>query len=273
MKRIEALLVTKGHSFEREPFFKMIDALRFHDEETEIHWTHVEHPAAGELLHLDRSAQFDVIVFYDMPGVTFTHNNPPFAYFDPSEQYKAGFLSLLDSGKGMVFLHHAIAGWPSWPEFAELIGGRFHFLPGELRGQSYPGSGYRFNVPQTITVLDTDHPITQGLGDSFSIKDEVYMYTVLEDDVTPLLRTDFKATADQFRYGGVGFRYHPEGSSLVGWTKQARNSPIAYLQFGHGPGIYSDANYRSLIVNAVKWAHHEGSRAAGHSLQCVNDCD
>ena len=29
----------------------------------------------------------------------------------------------------MIFLHHAAAGWPTWSEFAEIIGARFHFLP------------------------------------------------------------------------------------------------------------------------------------------------
>ncbi|MBB6429917.1 ThuA domain-containing protein [Algisphaera agarilytica] len=260
MKTIEALLVTKGHSFEREPFFKMIDRLKYPSPGIRIHWTHVEHPAAAAVLHPERAAAFDVIVFYDMPGVVFTRDNPPFAHFDPSDQYKADFISLLDSGKGMVFLHHAIADWPTWPEFAELIGGRFHFRPGELGGQSYPGSGYRFDVPQTITVLDTEHPITQGLGETFEIQDEAYMYAVLEDKVTPLLRTDFQQTPDQFRYGGLGFKDHPEGSSLVGWTKQARKSDIAYLQLGHGPDIYEDTKYQNLKANSVAWAASQPSQ-------------
>ena len=35
---------------------------------------------------------------------------------------------------------------------------------------------------------------------------------------------------------------HPDGSSLVGWTKHAGNSPVAYLQFGDTPQTYADAN-------------------------------
>ena len=94
-------------------------------------WT----PAAEAVLTPEAAKPFDVIVFYDMPGVRFKRSNPPFEYYDPGESYKENFVQLLESGKPMIFLHHAIAAWPTWPEFAEFLGGRFHFLPGELKGK------------------------------------------------------------------------------------------------------------------------------------------
>lgn len=254
IKTIEVLLITGGHPFEREPFFKMIDVLQFPEPNTVINWTHVEQPAAGELLQPDRAAAFDVIVFYDMPGVIFTGGNPSFAHYDPSEQYKLDFFKLVKSGKGMVFLHHAIAAWPSWPEFAGMLGGRFHFLPGNLGGKKYPGSGYRFRVPQIISVVDPSHPIVQNVEPKFSIIDEAYLFPVLEEEVSPLLRSDFDFTAHQFYMGGVDFESHPHGSNLVGWTKRVSNSPIVYLQLGHGPDIYFDSNFKILLSNSIKWA-------------------
>ncbi|MDC0660560.1 ThuA domain-containing protein [Leisingera sp. SS27] len=251
---IEALLVTKGHIFEREPFFEMIDTLSRPGPDIYINWTHVEQPAAEALMDVKRAERYDVIVWYDMPGVIFTGSNPPFAHYDPSPEYKEGFLSLLDAGKPMLFLHHAIAAWPTWPEFAELLGGRFHFLPGELGGKKYPGSGYRFRVPQVITVENPNHPIVAGLAPQFDLNDEAYMYAVLEDEVNPLLSSDFSFTADKFHHGGIGFQDHPRGSNLIGWTKLARNAPIAYLQIGHGPKVYSDQNFLRLIANSVLWA-------------------
>ena len=127
---IETLLVTKGHSFDRESFFQMIDSLQSILPDTSLRFTHVEHPAAEAVLNADAATKFDAILFYDMPGVTFTQGNPPFATFDPTDNYKRSFLSLLDGGKPMVFLHHAIAAWPSWPEYAELLGGRFSLHAG-----------------------------------------------------------------------------------------------------------------------------------------------
>lgn len=251
---IEALLITKGHVFEREPFFQMIDALGYVEEGIEINWTHVEHPAASALFHPERAAEFDVMVFYDMPGVKFGNSNPPFVHYDPNEQYKSDFLDLLAKGKGMVFLHHAIAAWPSWPEFAHILGGRFHFLPGKLGGKHYPGSGFRFKTAQTISVIDPAHPVVEGVESSFSIVDEAYLFPVIEDEVTPLLRSDFQFSANHFHMGGVNFKEHPDGSSLVGWTKKYANSTIVYLQMGHGPEIYRDDNFQKLLFNSVRWA-------------------
>lgn len=264
--QIEALLVTKGHAFDRETFFQMIDALKQYDN-TYVHWTHVEHPAAGAVLTPENASIYDVIVFYDMPGVTFTNNTPPFSVYEPTEKYKENFLALLDLGIPMIFLHHAIASWPTWDEFAEIVGGRFHFLPGNLRGKHYPGSGYRFRVEQNISVMDTNHPITKGLPANFPIRDEAYLMPVFEEDVKPLLRSDFKFEAANFRYGGVNFKSHDTGSNLVGWTKNYKNSPIIYLQFGHEDIAYSNKYYRKLLNNAINWAATQSKVDAFKSQQ------
>ncbi len=253
-QRIEALLVTKGHAFDREPFFQMIDALKHPSPDVLVHWTHVEHPAAEAVLNPEHAAIYDVIVFYDMPGVVFKQGDPPFELYPPSEAYKANFMALLEQGKPMIFLHHAIGAWPLWDEFTDIVGGRFHFLPGRLQGKDYPGSGYRFRTQQNITVLNTGHPIVEGIPATFPIRDEAYMFPVLEDDVEPLLRSDFSFTADQFRYGGINFKQHEPGSQLVGWTKTYKNSSIVYLQFGHDELAYNDAHYQQLLSNAIQWA-------------------
>ena len=51
---------------------------------------------------------------------------------------------LLEAGQGFVFLHHALAGWPAWPGWAEVLGGRYHYAPASLRGRDWPDSGFRY---------------------------------------------------------------------------------------------------------------------------------
>jgi hypothetical protein len=104
-------------------------------------------------------------------------------------------------------------------------------------------------TPQRITVVDKAHPITQGLGDSFDIIDESYSCPYYEDSVTPLLRTDFKP-ADHNRNLSPNWKY----SNLAAWVKTAENSPVAYIQMGHGPAAWSNESYRQLVLNAIKWA-------------------
>ena len=85
----------------------------------------------------------------------------------------------------MVFLHHSIAGWPTWPEYSEIIGGRFLYLPGVVKAQNKPDSGYRHKVSHEITGL-AEHRITQGIPPSFSMTDELYLSEIFEEEILSL---------------------------------------------------------------------------------------
>jgi type 1 glutamine amidotransferase len=223
----------------------------------------VEHPEALELVEPERAADFDVFVMYDMPGIAFTRSDPPAEFPDPPDGYPAKFHALLDAGKGMVFLHHAIAGWPAWEGYAEIVGGRFHYQPATLDGVHYPDSGYRHDVTHTVEVLDPNHPIVDGVDPTFEITDELYLAPVFEDRVVPLMRSRYDFVDDNFYSADRAIRgsrddrtgwNHPPGSALVAWTKTVGRSPIAYLQFGDGPTTYADPVYRRILANAVHWA-------------------
>jgi type 1 glutamine amidotransferase len=259
---VRVLLITKGHPFQREPFFEVFDAI------DGVEWTHVEQPAAQALFHPDRADQWDVFVLYDMPGITFGRGDPPAEFETPTAAYVRGFEALLAAGKGMVFLHHAAAGWPAWPRYAEIVGGRFHYQPASLGGVDYPDSGYVFDVSHRVHVLEPGHPICEGLPESFELTDELYLFPVFEKEVVPLMKSDFRFDSDNFWSAGLAIRgsrdsndgwSHPRGSNLVAWVHAVANSPIAYLQFGDGPVTYADPHYRTALANAIRWA---GSRAA-----------
>jgi type 1 glutamine amidotransferase len=261
---IRVLLVTKGHPFARDAFFAVFDA------NPEISWTHVEHPAAPRLLAPANADLYDVVVAYDMPGIHFLRGEVPVAFEPPDTATTEGLHHLLEAGThGFVMLHHAIAGWPAWPEYAEIVGGRFHYQPAELRGTRFADSGYRHGVTHTVTVLDPTHPVTAELPASFAITDEVYCCPVFEDDVEPLLRSDLVTASDQFFSADLAIRgtrssnegwTHPPASSLVGWAKHAGQSPLVYLQFGDGPDTYADANYRTVVAGAIRWAASPAAR-------------
>jgi type 1 glutamine amidotransferase len=261
MKRV--LVVTGGHPFDPDSFFAMFDAA------PDLSLNHVAQPEARTWLHPDRAGDYDVAVLYDMPGIEFTRSDPPVVFTEPPDDHVAGFEALLDAGKGMVFLHHAIAGWPRWDTYAEIVGGRFHYQPAVLRGVDWPDSGYRHDVHQTIDVVDTGHPICAGLPSSFEVVDEAYLCPIFDDDVVPLLRSDHRFEADGFFSADLAIRGrrdsnegwgHPAGSDLVGWVKHHGRSPIAYLQFGDGPTAHEDPNVRRLLSNAIAWAASSEAR-------------
>ncbi len=254
------LVVTKGHPFEREPFFEVFDSM------PAVNWTHVEQPAAQALFNVKQAAAYDAFVMYDMPGIGFRGDGPP-DFAVPSEDYKQGLLELVEEGHGFVFLHHAVAGWPTWDEYAEILGGRFLYMPGRLRGRNLPDSGYRHGVEHTVRVVG-EHPVTAGIAPSFSITDELYLFEVFEDSVQPLLASDYEFTRDNFysaakavaegkMFDNEGWEHEP-GSNLIGWAHERGKSRIVYLQCGDDPVAYASAEFRQLIKNAIGWvAEHD----------------
>ena len=252
---LNILISVKGHPYERDAFAAVFESFEG------IRHTFVEQPASQAFLNPQTAEPWDVLVFYDMPGIDFSTQPPNF--IAPSETLKTGFKELLSAGKGMVFLHHAIAGWPLWPEYGEIIGGRFFYAPSECRGKAVLDSGYRHDVPHTVAVEDTMHPITKGLDRTFSLTDELYLCEVFDNDIHPLLTSDYSFDREHFysaHHAVTGKMFcnddwpHPEGSSLIGWTKTVDASRICYLQPGDGPDTYASKHYRQLLENAIRWA-------------------
>ena len=97
VRPIDTLVVTGGHPFQPEPFFAVFDEL------ADISWSGVSTPESGH----------DVVVFYDMPGLRFTRTDPPLELFEPTPANRKVIADLCRAGTGLVFLHHAIAGWPT----------------------------------------------------------------------------------------------------------------------------------------------------------------
>ncbi len=246
------LVAARGHPYERDAFATLFESLE------DFNWSLVEQPLAADLLTPALCDRVDACVFYDMPGVDFTRGAAPVT---PEPAFQEAFLAMLEAGMGCVFMHHSIAAWPAWPQYAEIVGGRFHYRPATLRGQDWPDSGYRHKVDHEISIL-LEHPVTEGLPERFRMTDELYLCPVFEGDVTPLLGSDYQFSDENFysaslavageMYSREGWQ-HPAGSNLVGWVKRFGNSPIVYIQGGDDPEAYANPQFQRLVHNAVRW--------------------
>lgn len=252
---IQCLVSVRGHPFDRSAFDVLFQGMEG------ISATMVDQPAAALLMNPAAMQRFDLLVLYDMPGLDFAHGAPPPALLEPDEALKAGFTSLLESGKPLLALHHALAGWPAWEEYGAWLGGRFLYHPSVVRGVAMPDSGYRHDVHYEAMVLG-DHPVTRGLPQRFAMTDELYLCPVFAEGVTPLLASSASFIAENFwsatravqghLHDRTGW-HHPQGSNLIGWSKRAINSPLVYLQPGDGPSAYNNPCYRQLVENAIRW--------------------
>lgn len=255
-RRLEVFVATKGHAFARDPFEAMLRAEGMEP-------TFVDHPAAAMLMNPDALRGFDAVLLYDMPGMDFraAREVRPEALV-PSPELVEGFAALLTEGKGIVALHHALAGWPGWPAYGEALGGAFLYRPNVVRGTARPSSGYQADVQYTALPVP-GHPVTAGLPESFTLDDEPYLHEIFDDAIVPLLLRDPVLAADGFTSACHAVRRVPEEermdwtppapSSVIGWAKAAGNSPLVYLQPGDGPQTYAHPAYRSLIGNALRW--------------------
>lgn len=257
---LQCLVAVRGHPFDRNAFDAMFQAM------DGISATMVDQPAAALLMNPEGMSQFDALVLYDMPGLDFDCANAPPAYRDPDPALKEGFAALLEQGTGIVALHHALAAWPTWPEYHEWIGGQFFYLPGSFGGKDWPDSGYRHDVHYEAEVM-VDHPVTKGLPARFELTDELYLCPDPPPDATPLLRSSAEFGPKKFWSaelavcGQPGSNHgwtHPPSDGVIAWARQEKASRIVYLQPGDGLSAFENSDFRKLVENAVRWVSAGG---------------
>jgi uncharacterized protein len=214
--KTKVLVITGGHAFEQEPFFKV-----FRDDPA-IAFTAAEHGKTNATAwERDDLASFDAVVIYDMPR-------------NITAAQQAKMLSLFERGTGLVVLHHALCSFQDWPEYERIIGGRY---PQPPKGQPAVSDkvGYEHGVEVPVTILDTKHPITAGLKD-FTIHDEIYWGFRVGSDVQPLLGTT-----------------HPKAGKPLMWTRTEGKSRVVFLQLGHDHFAFENPNFRELVARSIRW--------------------
>jgi type 1 glutamine amidotransferase len=163
----------------------------------------------------------DVLVLYDLDDVT-------------SEKEQQCLRDFLESGGGLVVLHHALADnwqWKWWYE--EVIGARY------LMGQDgdMPRSQPKDNETLRARRVAA-HPILEGVGD-LRVCDEAYKGMWHSPKALVLMETD-----------------NPHNDRPVVWIGPWQKSRVVAIQIGHGPGAHNDPGYRRLVRNAILWTAH-----------------
>ncbi|HOW65088.1 MAG TPA: ThuA domain-containing protein [Candidatus Paceibacterota bacterium] len=213
----KVLVITGGHDFEREPFFKMFQ------ENSGIKFQAVEHPRAFEHFKPAAAQQYDVVVLYDM-------------WQEIPEDAREDFQRLLRQGKGLVALHHCLASYQNWPEYEKIIGGKYYLEKQKIGDKEIPGSTYQHDVRFTVRIADQQHPITAGLSD-FEIVDETYGGFGVLPGVQKLLTTQ-----------------ETTSGPVIGWTWKYEKAKVVYMALGHDHLAYENPNFRTLLARAIQWA-------------------
>ena len=214
---VRVLLVTGGHGFDKEPFYKFVNSL------SGISVTEVKHPGALAMFRPENRASYDVVLFYDMPNII-------------SEQEKKDFTDCLKAGKGIVVWHHAYCSYQDWSEYQTIIGGRYHEEPWtDGNGAAQPASTYKHDVQFRVKVADRKHPVTKGVKD-FDILDETYGRGVVNSGVHVLLATD-----------------EPTSTPSIAWTNQYGKAKVVTILLGHDNHAWTNPNFVKLLTQAIMW--------------------
>lgn len=260
MDRRSLLVLSGGHPYEEGPFAALLAGLSGWEVK------HLIHPDAERLVGEGAADDADALLFYDMPGYEFSDG--AVISRPPSAAFKAAIERRFASRRGAVMMHHALAGWTDWPEWSEMIGGRFLYQPAAVRGAQCLDSGYRHDVDYLASVV-ADHPVVAGIAPSFAVNDELYLAQIYEPDIIPLIRSDFGFVAENFfsaakAVAGQMFDNqdwpHPPGSNVVAWARHVGDARIVYLQFGDGPSTYENPSVQRLLANALDWTSTVESR-------------
>ena len=228
--KIQALIITgqNGHDWRSTtPVIRKIleDTGKF-----EVRVTEEFRGAGPEAL-----SSYDVIVLN-----YFDKNNPQLRWGERAEQ---ALLDYLKSGKGVVMYHFSAAAFNGWSEYEKLSGGNWR-----------PGNGHHSARHDfTVTIKDTEHPVTKGLKSFTHTNDELYANLRWQ----PAGTYHVLATAwdDHKLYKNP--RQPTPGDGLdqpVLWTVQYGKGRVFATALGHDADAMKSEGFVTTLVRGATWA-------------------
>lgn len=204
---VRVLAVTGGHDHEAS-FYSIFEGYR--DMVVNVD----PHPVA---FRRNLVKAYDVIVLYDMIQ-------------ELPEAQKKNLREFVESGKGLVALHHSIASFHDWEWWKDVIGGHYY----EKAMGDHPASSYLHDVWQKAWPV-AQHPITKGIPE-IQIKDETYKGMWISPEAQILVRTDA-----------------PTSDGPLAWVSPYAKSKVVYVQLGHGREAHESPAYRRLVHQSILW--------------------
>jgi len=209
--KLRLLVITGGGDYETT-FYNLFDGYN------DLAWTEVRSDRAA--FETDIRDKYDVVVMFN--------RNDSLA-----EAAQRNLQLYVESGKGIVVLHHALGSYNSWQWWwREVVGGRYLMKT----DGNQAASTYHQNE-EIIARVVPPHPVTESLGVPFFIlSDETYKGMWISPDVKVLLRTG-----------------NMNSDEVLAWVSPYKKSKVVVIQPGHTRGAHLNLAYRMLVRNAILW--------------------
>ena len=139
-----------------------------------------------------------------------------------------------DQGKGFVAAHVALTAFEGWPEFGELLGGRYDEHPWNT------ASG-------TVINEDPSFPATRQFPATFPFVDEFYQAKEFSrDKAHVLLRLDVSKMPANPQLRNTDFP--------LAWAKTYGKGRVFYSSLGHAAETWDNRNVAQMYFEALRWA-------------------
>jgi uncharacterized protein len=213
--KTKVLVIGGGSSHDFANFFGTTDVETLKAAGLSVHYTEDRDQATSELANADVAVISVNRKFFDTAA------------------YRKALFDFAAAGKGIVMLHPGTwYGYQAWPELnAKIVGGG-------ARGHD---KIHPFEVKKV-----KDHPVMQGVPDSFTVEDELY-YMNAEPEKIP----EGTAAIEVLAETSPSDKFQQPHPSV--WVTQHPSARIVGITIGHDQRTHDHPAFKTLLENAVKW--------------------
>ena len=138
-------------------------------------------------------------------------------------------------GLQVLAIHAASDASHDWPEYGQIVGGRF--------------AGHPVSADLPITVVDSAHPATRHLpAPTWLLKDELYLFDQVRPDAQVVLRLE-DADVERLAPGTP----RPAGGYPIAWCHTYGKGRCFTTALGHYPSAWEDVAYVRHLGGAFDW--------------------
>jgi type 1 glutamine amidotransferase len=167
---------------------------------------------------------YDIVMFYTTGG----RRQLPIA--EDALDYLLGTW-LKQKGHGFIGAHSAADTYADYEPYWDMLGGSFNGHPW--------GSGEKV----TVTVHDTEHPISKPWGSEFEIQDEIYRFKNWQPEKVRVLMSLNMAKTKRKE------PYHVP----IAWCKEYGDGKAFHMSLGHNEFVWEDPRYMQSMLGGIKW--------------------
>jgi len=182
--------------------------------------------ATGEQFNVRNLDDFDAIFFFGVREI------------DLSPEQRADLLSFVkEDGKGFVAAHAAATAFFSWPEFGELLGGRFDEHPWGI-------------ADGTVVVEVPTFPAMRHFPARVVVRDELYQIKDFSRDKIRVLAHLDASRLDLTR----PLVHRQDGDFPLAWAKTYGKGRVFYSSLGHDADDWDNPLLQKMYVEAIRWS-------------------